>query len=140
MFLNLETVINIFFLSLIKILGANVFCHLDSTQYHKNQIPQKLEQIILSSCTHILFSSADTNFDTIANNWYSSQTNGINIRIYFLCLVHLMFIKVLLIFRHVYFNHTIKKEKPFYKTIIINKRNFTRKCITFKEGFYHFGL
>ncbi|XP_008184295.1 probable chitinase 10 isoform X2 [Acyrthosiphon pisum] len=56
--------------------SANVFCHLDSTQYHKNQIPQNLEKIILSSCTHVLFSSADTNFDTIANNWYSSQSNG----------------------------------------------------------------
>lgn len=56
--------------------GANVICHVDTTQYHKNQIPQKLEQTILSSCTHVLFCSADTNFDTIANNWYSSQSNG----------------------------------------------------------------
>lgn len=58
--------------------GSNIFCHIDTTQYHKNQIPIKLEQVILSSCTHVLFSSADTNFDTIANNWYSSQSNGIN--------------------------------------------------------------
>ncbi|XP_025423968.1 probable chitinase 10 isoform X2 [Sipha flava] len=56
--------------------SANVFCHIDSTQYHKNKIPQTLEQIVLSSCTHVLFNSADTNFDIIANNWYSSQTNG----------------------------------------------------------------
>lgn len=61
----------------ILLLGSNVFCHLDTTQYHKNKIPQKLEDVILSSCTHVLFSSADTNFDSIANNWYFSQSNGI---------------------------------------------------------------
>lgn len=59
------------------ILGTNIFCHLDTTQYYKNQIPQKLEQIVISSCTHVLFSSPDTNFDIIANTWYSSQSNGI---------------------------------------------------------------
>lgn len=66
----------VFIVMLCTFPGANVFCHIDSTQYHKNQIPQKLEQIVLSSCTHVLFSSADTNFDIIANDWYSSQTNG----------------------------------------------------------------
>lgn len=54
---------------------ADIFCHVDATQYHKNQIPQKLERIVLSSCTHVLFSSADTNFDAIANDWISA--NGI---------------------------------------------------------------
>lgn len=69
-------------LILIKLfLGSNVFCQIDTTQYHKNQIPQKLEQIVLSSCTHVLFSSVDTNFDAIANNWYSSQTNSMEISI-----------------------------------------------------------
>ncbi|XP_050423223.1 probable chitinase 10 [Adelges cooleyi] len=56
--------------------GNNVICHVDTTQYHKNQIPKKLEQTIQSSCTHVLLSSVDTNFDALANRWFISQSNG----------------------------------------------------------------
>jgi len=62
----------------IRFADNNVFCHLDTTQYHKNRIPQTLEQIVLSSCTHVLYSSSDTNFDSIANRRYSSRSNGTN--------------------------------------------------------------
>ncbi|XP_050540568.1 probable chitinase 10 isoform X2 [Daktulosphaira vitifoliae] len=56
--------------------GDNVICHVDVTQYFMNKIPQKLERIILSSCTHILYSSESINFDNIANHRFSSQSNG----------------------------------------------------------------
>lgn len=57
--------------------GASVFCHLDTTQYHRNLVPVKLEQTVLSSCTHVLFGSADADFDAIANNWYTGErSNG----------------------------------------------------------------